>query len=409
MSNNSSNGVTSADHLVSTEQICYIINGVLAWTLTIPAIALNISIIKQYRTLPTDERKRGTKYLILQQAIVDLYNGLVPSPLLATGNIVYYTNVFQRVSDKQKGFYQYWYITCSWTMLVSLLCNLSFFILLASDRLMAVWKPVYWHSHLKYGQTRYMHVGRTIWICSGVFAVGEVYGHSVQFLQNGGIEAANQAHLARTTLCLFLTGVLVVIWSMTFFKTFSYHDRRRKLSMQQKLLVVGSTSKIRTGTQTSQDSATVTEATPIRNTRLHANTSESNFLLRLASSSPSAVYSSELKLIRVFATMFAFFLVGYVPILVYLTMRSIDSTRMSSSTENNHELHMVNATACTALVLASCLNPCLVMLHVDHFQFLCAKEDRLKRIKGRNCSSFRTEMISSIEQRKISENVNLYR
>ena len=80
----------------------------------------------------------------------------------------------------------------------------------------------------------------------------------------------------------------------------------------------------------------------------------------------------EWKLIRIFATMLSFFLIGYLPILFYLiaclAYPGVFETHSSS-------VRIVYTTGSTSgLVLASCLCPLLVLLSVKNFKVLGKKK-----------------------------------
>ena len=86
-----------------------------------------------------------------------------------------------------------------------------------------------------------------------------------------------------------------------------------------------------------------------------------------AMTSPEAIRGAEMKLLRVFACMLVFFLVGYVPILVYLVVRLVYTGSFSKN--ENFMLHLLYSVGSTALEVASLLNPLLVLIRVGSFRW----------------------------------------
>ena len=62
-----------------------------------------------------------------------------------------------------------------------------------------------------------------------------------------------------------------------------------------------------------------------------------------------------------------FFLVGYVPILVYLVVRLVHTGSFSKN--ENFMLHLLYSVGSTALEVASLLNPLLVLIRVGSFRW----------------------------------------
>ena len=92
---------------------------------------------------------------------------------------------------------------------------------------------------------------------------------------------------------------------------------------------------------------------------------------RKQTSSTAVISASELRLIRIFSTMLLFFLVGYVPQLCFMVVRLF---YVGNIVGFGDAISIVHAVGFTGQVLASTLNPALILLQLEHFKFPCRKK-----------------------------------
>ena len=91
----------------SSAQLSYTITSVVTLLLIIPAIVLNLVVIVKYFNLSPVERRQNSKLLILNQAITDVFNVAINSPLNAIVNMVYYTNIIDHDNIAVRNIFQF--------------------------------------------------------------------------------------------------------------------------------------------------------------------------------------------------------------------------------------------------------------------------------------------------------------
>ena len=225
-------------------QLLHVVNALVTLFLTIPAVPLNVFVIIQYFNLPLVEKRRNSNFLIFTQTLADLFNLLIASPLHAVSHVIYLTNVFPEISDKREDSCPYVYLITGWSLAVSINSSLLIFILVALDRFMAVWKPVYWYTNLRCGHRSQLKLAViAIWVAAGVFSLGDVYGHAVEFFSEDGSEIhVNGFHQARAVVCVLLTSVIFFMWTITFCKT--CYIFRHPLVLSKAHRVIANTEKL---------------------------------------------------------------------------------------------------------------------------------------------------------------------
>ena len=252
------------------------------------------------------------------------------------------------------------------------------------------------YTHLRFQYRRELKILICgIWIFSFVFSLGEVYGHAREFFgENRTRKYATNYHHVRTVVALVLTLVVVVLWTVTFCKTcyvfrsapttnisaaavskerqeestFDYENTTTTSDYDNTTTTSFNTTTTSFSTTTTKFSTTTVPSTSSESSKQEDNKAISKKTKRRKpSQSASAIFRTEMKLVRVFAFMLVIFLVCYTPILSYLVNRLIQSGNFAGIDSNTS--HVLWATGITALDLVSCLNPILVMLRIDNFRF----------------------------------------
>ena len=359
----------------SPEQSSYIINVLIDLTFTIPCLILNGIIVIKYHRLPVEEKKRNSMFLIFNQAIVDLFNGLLNTPYSAVGCVLYYTNFFgKNTTEDREESCKVWYLISSWSAVVSLISSLLLLLLIAMERFVAVWRPVFWYSHLRYGAWRLNISVLLLWFSTVLFALGEIWVHYIEFYaKKKSKQPAEKYHFIWAVISFFLTSLVVIIWTLTFYK--SYHFLRA--------------SSPRSTTDPQDDvfstknsiSPNVAPAPYIIEAKSSTSAYPDHYkkkpkvrLTRRVSSQvpPSSIVRKEMNLIRVFVAMLVLFLAAYTPMLAYFIIRLKSKTSFSTS-----DSHIIWATALTLLNMASVMNPLIVMARIANFKW--GEKDRVRR------------------------------
>ena len=130
--NNSSGSASCVVYTVYSSlertQLSHVVNALVTLFLTIPAVPLNVFVIIQYFNLPPLEKRRNSNFLICTQALTDLFNLLIASPLHAVSHVIYHTNVFPEISDKREDSCPYMYLLTTWSFHVSHVSHVFLFL-----------------------------------------------------------------------------------------------------------------------------------------------------------------------------------------------------------------------------------------------------------------------------------------
>ena len=215
-------------------QTFYKVSAIITFLLAVPAILLNVKVIVKYFKIHPSERRQNTNLLILHQAIADLFNAAINSPLNAIVNIIYYAyqpHITKMLGISLEDSCPYVYILASCSMNLSLVSTLLIFILIAVNRLIATWQPNLWFSELRYSHRCEVKICIAgTWAFAFLFSSGELL-HISEF-SHGEHRSVDFYHLMRFVVCFLLVVILIALWLATFWKIYSSTVGNIKLNDQ---------------------------------------------------------------------------------------------------------------------------------------------------------------------------------
>ena len=280
------------------EQSFLVGNGVITAVLAAPAILLNSIVLRKYWKFPTRTKHKNIIFIIFMQAVVNLVHILLTCPGVTIGHLVYFSDMFSYISvEKKENSCVYWYIIFTWLMVTSVLGRLLTFVYSSVDKLLAIWKPVFWYNHLKDRQEKCKLIYSLVWISAGMFAMGDVYAHIREFF-SGEEQSAKRYHLVRGVACLILILVLVSTWGFTLIQGF--------------VALHKSTRRIR---------AISDNITPANS---HVMINYVNRKFTVTNRGPGVSRVNEWRFVRTFSMMVMVFLLGYSPYVIYFLSYLID-------------------------------------------------------------------------------------
>ena len=156
--------------------------------------------------------------------------------MTAVGIRAYYNHGLPHLSASlQGGFCIRVYLFTSWLILTSVLGRLQAFLFLLFDRLLAVWKPLYWYRNCSSKLTAYRIIYTTIWLVSAIFAIGEPVVHQSEFSKQPEINSIETYHVLRAYVCLFLVISMMGIWVFTFLQSCIALRRSRRIGSRAQM------------------------------------------------------------------------------------------------------------------------------------------------------------------------------